>query len=52
VPLVFVMGVVFLYSILEWSSLVGLAVMFALIPIPTQLGRLVRSAQMQRMAAV
>jgi hypothetical protein len=48
----FTLGLVFLYSLLGWSSLVGLAVMLALIPVPAKLGILVRGVQKERMAAV
>jgi hypothetical protein len=42
----------FLYSILGWSALVGLAVMVALIPIPAMASKLLNGVQKKKMAAV
>ncbi|KAK0201656.1 P-loop containing nucleoside triphosphate hydrolase protein [Desarmillaria ectypa] len=39
----------FLYSILDWSALVGLAIMLICIPIPGYLSRMMRGVQKKRM---
>jgi hypothetical protein len=51
-PLSALLALLFLYNILGWASLAGLAVMVVLFPIPTKLGALVGSYQAKRMAAV
>ncbi|KAG8764714.1 hypothetical protein FRC12_007931 [Ceratobasidium sp. 428] len=48
-PLQVIISVVFLYQILGWSAIIGMAVMFASAPIPAILARLVDSIQSERM---
>ncbi|EKM56944.1 uncharacterized protein PHACADRAFT_254352 [Phanerochaete carnosa HHB-10118-sp] len=47
----FSLGMVFLYQVLGWSSFVGLAVMIALLPVPTWVASLMQGVQKQKMKA-
>ncbi|KAH6916771.1 ATP-binding cassette transporter [Coprinopsis sp. MPI-PUGE-AT-0042] len=49
IPLMATLCVVFLYSILGWSAMVGLAVMVACLPLPGYLAKLIQDVQVARM---
>ncbi|KAJ7852957.1 multidrug resistance-associated ABC transporter [Mycena leptocephala] len=44
-PMIFILSVWFLYSILGWSAFVGMATIFAMLPIPGYVGKWVQAAQ-------
>ncbi|KAJ7042972.1 multidrug resistance-associated ABC transporter [Mycena alexandri] len=44
-PLMFILSIWFLYAILGWSTFVGLATIFAMLPVPGYLGKWVQTAQ-------
>ncbi|KAJ8084456.1 hypothetical protein PM082_003226 [Marasmius tenuissimus] len=49
VPVQIVLAIVFLYIVLGWSSLVGLAMMILLLPVPGLVARMVQKVQDERM---
>ncbi|KAJ7161077.1 multidrug resistance-associated ABC transporter [Mycena filopes] len=44
-PLMFILSIWFLYAILGWSAFVGLATIFAMLPVPGYVGKWVQVAQ-------
>ncbi|KIP03407.1 hypothetical protein PHLGIDRAFT_242940 [Phlebiopsis gigantea 11061_1 CR5-6] len=50
-PLMFALGMWFLYNVLGWSSFVGLAVMIVLLPVPTWVASLMQGVQKSKMKA-
>ncbi|KAJ7756352.1 P-loop containing nucleoside triphosphate hydrolase protein [Mycena metata] len=44
-PLMFILSIWFLYAILGWSTFVGLATIFAMLPVPGYLGKWVQTIQ-------
>ncbi|KAJ7630116.1 P-loop containing nucleoside triphosphate hydrolase protein [Mycena polygramma] len=44
-PLMFILSVWFLYSVLGWSAFVGMATIFAMLPVPGYVGKWVQAAQ-------
>lgn len=52
IPLMFVIGVWFLYGVLGWSALAGLASMLVLVPLPGYIAGRIQSIEKQKMKAV
>ncbi|KAF8608398.1 hypothetical protein BDV93DRAFT_519443 [Ceratobasidium sp. AG-I] len=48
-PVQIVGSIIFLYQILGWSSVVGMAAMLILFPLPGKVGQLIHSVQIERM---
>ncbi|KAG9089172.1 hypothetical protein FS749_001555, partial [Ceratobasidium sp. UAMH 11750] len=48
-PIQIIVSIIFLYQILGWSAIIGMAVMVLFAPIPTVLANLVNSIQSERM---